>query len=377
MGHPRRGYVLIGVLAALTLAGSLAGAYALAARRGVQGVRVEIDRARAQALARGGAVQAAKIVALSMGEGFGAGLLGGAGHARASTQIPGLPAFPPEMANAGGFLGEIARKVQELEKRQAEKAGRTLDERGGEGAVDITKGAGSGDGSRPPPPPPPALLLDALRIPLDGTDVEIALECETGKLDINDAPREALLGLLVALGETEPQANATLDAIERYKVSLTDANSVARRVESLGFRERPLLGERLPRIEMLLSVPGMQPALYERLVPHLTTIGRRPVDPNYASREVWKALGVRDDRAIDRLEQARRQEPRLTRETLIGVFGASVFGAMEDMLSDDAPPVFTVRATARTGGATGRHLIRIGLDDLKKPVVLESREGWL
>lgn len=378
MGPARRGYVLIAVLASLVLAGSLAGAYALAARKGAQGVRAEIDRARAQAIARGGAIQAAKMLAAAMHGSGRVGSLGGA--TRVSPQIPGLPAFPPEMANAGGFLGQIARRMQELEQAQALAQGRTLDQRTGGGVGSGEPGEPTGGAQGPgenQPPPPPALVLDPMRIPIGGVTVEIAFECETGKLDINEAPREALHGLLVAIGESEDAAEALLDSIEAHRISLTDAGSADRRFETLGFRQRPLKGEKLARLEMLLDVPGFPVALYERLVPHLTTLGRRAVDPNYASREVWKALGVRDDRALDRLEDARRREPRLTRDVLMGVFGAAVFGSLEDMVSDSAPAVFTVRATAPVSGATGRHLIRLGLDEAGAPRALESREGWL
>ena len=121
MDRARRGYILIAVLAGLALCTALLGAYAAASRRAISLARADVEATQARFAARGAAIQAAKDLSVGLGRGrIGAGLAspGSSGAlptpAVASTTIEGLPAFPAEMANAAGFLGIIARRMDEV-----------------------------------------------------------------------------------------------------------------------------------------------------------------------------------------------------------------------------------------------------------------------
>jgi hypothetical protein len=376
MGRPRRGYVLIAVLGALAAATAAAGAYAVAARRGVTQASAEIARARAQYAARGAAIQAAKNVAVGLGA--VAGLAGpgrGVSGAAAATQIPGLPQFPAEMSGAGGLLGKIAQKMQEMERLTAERRGRDLDTRP-EARPDPASRGGLG---RPPAEPLPILRTGSLAMSVGGSQSRIVVECETGKLNINTATRRTLERLMGDLAGDAGVGSALVNSIEAYKISLAREGSVDRLIEPGMGIDRPLLGARLDRLEALLNAPGVTPELYERMVPHLTAVGsEHTVDPNYATPEVWMALGVRDASAVNRLGEAQRRLVRLDRATLRELLGAIVFDSVEGYLSMGLTPVFTVRAVAEVDGAVGRHMIRVSVEtETRRVRALESREGWL
>lgn len=389
MGHPRRGYVLIAVLAALGLCVSVVGAYASASRRAMVQAGAEISRAQASYAARGAAVQAMKDLATRLGvaptSSSGGSYL--AAEPGQKVEIPGLPAFPPEVARAGGFLGEIAKRLEDIRRRQEEdQRKREGSNRGGSVGGGSSAGGSASDAAQArekalrdaEPPPMPLSPVGAAEIPLGAVRSSVLLECETGKLNVNQTSRRRLHALLVATGSSADAADVLLDALEDRRISRSPVGSVDRRVTPQRQRDQPQKGRRLDRLEELLDVPGFTPEMYERLTQHLTVHGGSVVDPNYATREVFMALGVRDERVLRSLRAAQLRLERLERDRLRDIVGAAAFTLMEDAVAYRLRPVFTVRATAEVDGAVGRYLLRVDFSaETGLLQVVESREGWL
>lgn len=379
MGHARRGYVLIAVLTALTLCVALSGAFALTARRGLVQTRVSVERTQAVYLARGACVHAVKDLSVALHrrgvvsrEAVDGAMTDNPGPIAGPvpTQIDGLPEFPPELANAGGLLGAIADAMAQARARQAERRNDRQPEEAP--PPDPTQRVGiTPTNDRQPP-----IRTGVGYIAVDGRNVEVALESETGKLGVNQSSRALLGALLVALGESEAEANALLNAIEDHRISLLDPR-VSSRVVPSRVREEPLRGAPYTRIEELIAVPGMRTMLYERLLACLTVHNSTVVDPNYAPREVFYAIGIRDSRSLDRLLEAQRRQEGLSRERVRDIVGGASFRAVDEHLADDLLPVFTVRTRIAVGNSVGRYLIRLNVDMLGMPRMLESREGWL
>ena len=384
MGHPRRGYVLIGVLVALALCVTVVGAYAAASRRAVTQIGADIDRARASYAARGAAVQAMKDLATRLGvapTGGSRGVFVGVTSDQ-GVVIPGLPAFPPEVAAAGGFLGEIARKMEEIRKRQREDQQRRGEQdraaHGRDKGLTPEQLEERARAAQQEPPPMPLAYLGAARVGFDGLSAPVIFECETGKLNINLVPRNRLELLLAALGVPDDQATNMLNALEDYRIDRAPPGSADRRYTRDRDRFKPLKGRTLDRLEELLAVPGFTPDLYERLTPHATVLGGSVIDPNYATREVFQALGVREDAVLRALADAQRRLDRLERDRLREIVGDAAFRLMEDAVAYRLRPIFTVRATAVVNKAVGRHLLRMEFSETTGlPQLLESREGWM
>ncbi len=389
MGDPRRGYVLIGVLVALSLCTALAATYAISSRRAVEQATAEIDRASAQFLARGACVQAVKDLGTALGaqwpEFTSYGGSSGDAMARgpqAGTSIPGLPSFPAEMSAAGGLLGRIAERMaqvqQEQQRQSSSRGGRRNEGDTSAQAEEAERARRRAEEAATAERPAPLVLTGEAQLMINGRAATVWFESESGKINLNRAPRRDLRGLLLAMGESAASADAILNAIEDFRIARSEESSVDRRFVSLRLADEPLQGDRMERMEMLLSVPGMTTALYERLTPHMTTMsGASGVDPNYASSVVLRAIGLREPRALDRVADAQRRLERLTRVTFRDIVGPGVFPELESSVEFNIDPVYTVRARAETGRSTGRYMIRVRLDDNGLARLVESREGWL
>lgn len=390
MGHPRRGYVLIAVLVALALCTTLAATYALSSRRSVAQATAELDRAGAQYLARGACVQAVKDLGTALGakwpefaaHGASDGSAGGVRGGSASTQISGLPAFPQEMAAAGGLLGRIAQRMAEVQEAQQQQ--NQGGQRGPQGArpggaeLEAERSRQRAAAENAERRPPPLVLTGEARFAINGRETSVWFESESGKIDVNHARRRELRALLLTLGEPGQRADALLNAIEDFRIARAGDNAAERRFVRLRLLEEPLQGAPLERLESLLSVPGMTSELYERLTPHMTTMSKSSgVDPNYASTVVLRAIGLSDPRALDRVVESQRRLERITRNAFREIVGPGVFPSLENGIAFNIEPVFTVRARAEVGGATGRYMIRVRLDDRGLARLVESREGWL
>ena len=141
------------------------------------------------------------------------------------------------------------------------------------------------------------------RFPFDGAQVEVAVRDETGKIDLNAAGHDLLLGLLVAVGEPRDVASRLAGAILdwRDEDSLAqpaggaeDANYAAAGL-AWGAKDAPF--ETVAELEQVL---GMRPVLFASLAPHLTVYSGNAVpDSRAADGPVLQAMGVQRLQDID------------------------------------------------------------------------------
>jgi general secretion pathway protein K len=130
----------------------------------------------------------------------------------------------------------------------------------------------------------------------DGTRVDITLRDEAGKIDLNAASHELLLGLFIALGEPRGPASQLAGAILDWRDvdSLTQVAGGAEDPDyaSAGFAwgAKDAAFETVAEVEQVL---GMRPALYASAAPYLTVYtGNAVPDATRADGLVLRAMGV-------------------------------------------------------------------------------------
>lgn len=130
---------------------------------------------------------------------------------------------------------------------------------------------------------------DGRRYPVtfDGTDVQVSLRDEGGKIDLNAAPPELVGGLLQALGVDAGASAAMVETIVQRRQQTADV-AEASDPEGASERRRPL---GFTDIAELRLIPGMTRRLYERIAPFVTVYSRNArVDPITAPPEVLYAV---------------------------------------------------------------------------------------
>ncbi len=392
MGSARRGYILIAVLWALALVGTVAAAYAYATRTNVAQVRAEQERTQAYYAARGACIQAVKDLAAGVRR--AESTLGAVRVARETNasvdeqtggvQIGDLPVFPAEMAGAGGLLGAIANKMNQLQRPANPNAAPGTDGDSTDGGGGRGGGAYDSDGEDDEPAGP-LLTLGQGTMRFAGAEVEVWLESETGKLNINHAPRVMLERLFVATGDDPSVARSMVDRIELHRISMTAENSAERSAGLRRLPNEPLQGRAYQYIEELVDVPGLDPDRQERLMGMLTVYGSGEVDPNYASEEVLRAVGLIDKQPLDYVRAMQAAGEPITVSGLRQAMSPSVFDRLRHWFTFGASPVFTARTRAIVGESSARYLIRVapasntggGPGGGGVTRLLESREDWL
>lgn len=383
MDRARRGYVLIAVLAALALCTALLGAFAATSRRAITLARADVEAVQAQYAARGAAIQAAKDLSVGLGRGrIGLSMradegLGGPGAGSVSTTIEGLPSFPPEMANAPGFLGILSRRMEEVRASAAAPNNNTEPDAGERDPNSSVRSDTTATAQNPALAPTPVVVTGLGKMEFSGAQVMISLESENGKLNLNTAPRRMLRDLLLAIGYEDEDATRALDAIEDYRFSQLAATSVARYANARREPDQPLGGRPFERIEEMLQVPAITPEFYEAIVPHMTVLGEGSIDPNYASEAALIAVGVRSPSLLKRIAEAKARREPLTANSMRELVGPAVYAVVSEHFAYSLTPLFTVRTRAEKGESVGRFMMRITIGESGVPTMLESREGWM
>lgn len=143
---------------------------------------------------------------------------------------------------------------------------------------------------------------------LDGIRVEVALFDEQGKIDLNEADPQLLVGLFESVGLDEKAALAQVDAILDWR----DEDDLLRPAgaEQEQYRAVGLPGpanRAFERLQELRQVLGMSEALYRQVLPALTLYSNKAeVNPLVAPREVLLALPGISLESIERYIEARR-----------------------------------------------------------------------
>ena len=184
-------------------------------------------------------------------------------------------------------------------------------------------------------------------------DVQVRIEDEDGKIDLNGAPLELLAGLFVVLGLSEDDAQAMADRIGDFRDEDSEPEPQGAEDEAYfaaglvqGAADRPFATE-----SELLRVLGMTQSLYERVRPYVTVYsGAEGIDPTRAPRAVLEALPGITPPVVDALLTAGREIDPLSL-----IDDQSLLADLEQYLVPSRDLMFTIRALGRTSGG-GRFL---------------------
>ena len=202
---------------------------------------------------------------------------------------------------------------------------------------------------------------------------------ETAKLDVNTAPPERLMRLMVALGADPSQAMAVTSGIVARRGNSPGSVSMT------GGPTFPGPAASFEEIEELLSVRGVTPELFygtyipvsgnpgtggtrlvrrSGLIDCLSVYGSSAqVDANTADPAVLAALGVPDG-GIQAIVQQRRDMP-LTPDRLAQLQGS--LGASGGVLRLEGNSILTIRATAQVRLPNGK------LSDMRRTVAAQVK----
>jgi len=209
-------------------------------------------------------------------------------------------------------------------------------------------------------------------------EVQIAIEDEDGKIDLNAAPLPLLAGLFGALGLTPEEAAAMADRIGDYRDP--DDESEPQGAEdqdyfALGLAHGAVDRELVSASE-LLNVLGMTRALYEAMLPYVTIYsGAEGVDPMRAPRVVLEALPGMTQQLLEQLLSADSDF-----DPFFDLEDESLLEELEIYFLPTRDAIFTVRALARTddGGTFLREtVIELGGDPAQPFLVHTWRRGRL
>lgn len=182
------------------------------------------------------------------------------------------------------------------------------------------------------------------RTTIGRTVVEISVQDECGKIDLNAAPSALLERLFHWAGLAPDNARAIVDAIEDWKDRdslrrLNGAEESDYRQANLGYGPKNLAFD---SVEELRLVFGITPALFEKIRPAMTVHARRcrgRVDPRVATPTVLAA--ILDDEAQAKSYLEERGD------------GAPALDLPKSIAARSRPDTFTIQATAKTAnGAT-------------------------
>lgn len=173
--------------------------------------------------------------------------------------------------------------------------------------------------------------------------VEIRLQDEAGKIDLNRAPEQMLKRFFLAVGLGEGEAGALVDAIMAARRQVGDNNAARAPFENLG---------------QIGRLPGMSPDVEARLAPYLTVYsGRESIDPAVAPPLLRQLLPTSTVEAeLQPIDRAAEQSGSPT-----GSFTVMVLA----------------EATTGTGGQFTREAVVQRTDDPAKPFrILLWRQRW-
>jgi general secretion pathway protein K len=190
-------------------------------------------------------------------------------------------------------------------------------------------------------------------VSLGDGDVQISIEDEDGKIDLNGAPLELLTGLFVAQGLPEQNAQQMAERIGDFRDEDSEPEPLGAEDGAYldaglaqGAADRPFATE-----SELLRVLGMTQSLYEQIRPYVTVYsGAEGIDPTRARRPVLEALPGITPTVVDALLAARREvDPFSVLEDQPSL------ADLEAYMVPSRELVFTIRALGRTSGG-GRFL---------------------
>lgn len=199
-------------------------------------------------------------------------------------------------------------------------------------------------------------VFDAQPLQMTGPEgsIEVDIQDEAGRIDLNTAPNALLAGLFRSVGVLEDKAKSLVDAIADWR----DPDSLRRLhgAEDSDYRQANLRYWAKDRpfesVDELMLVLGMTPDIFEAVAPALTVFsGKRGIDVRAAPVQALRALAPHDPDGVSRFLGARR-----------GLETAALNSAFRDLrisrrfISTSSRVTFSIRATART--KTGAVFVR-------------------
>jgi general secretion pathway protein K len=188
--------------------------------------------------------------------------------------------------------------------------------------------------------------------------IQVSVQDEAGKIDINDAPDELLYGLFRSVGLDGVSASQLVDAIADWK----DPDDLRRLsgAEAADYRAagRPYAPRNGPflAVDELRLVLGMIPALFARIRPFVTVYSRNArINPLTAPAEVIRSLPDVGPDLADLYVAARLALDVPQASMLPALIGA------ERHLSQRAPQTVSIRSEAHTahGGRFVREAVAV------------------
>jgi type II secretory pathway component PulK len=180
----------------------------------------------------------------------------------------------------------------------------------------------------------------------------VAVESESGKIDVNLATGERIRSVLAASGVPDGEATALSDAIVSWRGGETEAGPTEGEYAALPEPIRPRKGKMLS-VEELRYVKGVSRDLYEKLLSRIFTVhgGSPQVNVNAASPVVLRALGLTGEQ-VDRLIESRKEAPfRTEPELVVGLARAGIPPAvLASLTTASTSNVYTVTARGTAGG---------------------------
>jgi general secretion pathway protein K len=184
-----------------------------------------------------------------------------------------------------------------------------------------------------------------------GSEIELRIVDETGKVDLNQAGQPLLTALMQALGSEREQAERVAAAILDWRDPdpLTQVKGGAEDPDyaaagrPYGAKDAPF--DTVAEVEQVL---GMTPELYARLEPYLTLYsGRGEPDPTYAQGPVLTAMGLD---AATTLAQRKTPVPGAGAAQLVG--GGSGTYSIDSRARLDDGRVAVLRTVVRAGSGS-------------------------
>lgn len=130
----------------------------------------------------------------------------------------------------------------------------------------------------------------AFHFGLDDASVNVSFTSEAGRVDLNYASKDMLIGLFVVLGAQKDAASEYADRIVGWRTRPTPGseNVEAARYNALGYSPRQGL---FTHVNELALVAGIPEAFVDRVLPFVTVFNGSPdVDPTIAAPEVALAV---------------------------------------------------------------------------------------
>lgn len=195
----------------------------------------------------------------------------------------------------------------------------------------------------------------------DDYRLEVRVQDEAGKFDLNVADTRMLAALMVALGVEESRARALAGTIQDWRdpddLLAIEGGAEDRDYDAAGLpygaKDQPFTT--LSELQQLL---GMDEATYRRLVPHVTVFSARPTpDPSFAQPPVLQAMGLAPAQAAALVAAREAWRPGLPAPLMpdgstLAVVGSGTYSVASRATRPDGSQV-EVTATLRIGAGTG------------------------